>query len=76
MFIFFPAYAFYGRPSQNDQPQANTTNGDSDSDIENEADWHDEPNLEGLAPRHRSKISQAMIIEVRPHSSISFPTQS
>lgn len=50
---------------QNDGPQANVTDGSSDSDIEDEADWHDEVDVEELAPRQRSKFSEAMVVEVR-----------
>lgn len=46
---------------QNDQPQANAADG-SDSDIEDEADWHDEVNTEEPALHHRSAKD---IIEVR-----------
>jgi len=73
---FFPAYAFYGRSSmqQSDQPQTYVPDGSSEVDFEDEADWHDEPNIEELAPRHRSKFSsQALNIEVRPHFFLSFP---
>ena len=76
---FFPAYAFYGRSSmQDDQPQTHVPDGSSDVDFEDEADWHDEPNVEELAPRHRSKFSsqQARDIEVRRISSHPFPTPS
>jgi len=52
---------------QNDRPQAGITDGSSDSDIEDETDWHDGVDVEGLAPRHRSKFSEAMDIEVRSH---------
>jgi len=48
----------------NDQP--NPTDGGSDGEIENEADWHDdlELNLEELGPQVRSRFSQAVNIEV------------
>lgn len=74
--FFFPAYSFYpgrggGDPANscffmpNDQP--NPTNGGSDGEIENEADWHNdlEPNLEELGPQVRSRFLQAVNIEVR-----------
>ncbi len=62
---------------QNDRPRANVTDDSSDSDIgdEDEADWHDKVHMEELT-RHRSKLSQAMNVEVCLHFFNSFPTQS
>jgi hypothetical protein len=53
---------------QNDRPRANVTDDSSDGDIEDEdeADWHDELNVEELT-RHRFKLSQAMNVEVCLH---------
>ena len=60
MFVFFSAYGFYGH-LQNDQPHANVIYSDSENDIENEADWHDEPRLD------LSQANETMNIEVCPH---------
>ena len=61
MFVFFSAYGFYGH-SQNDQPHDNIIYSDSENDIENEADWHDEP------PRlNLSQANEVMNVEVRLH---------
>jgi len=70
----------YGRSSismQNDQPRANVTDDGSDGDIKDkdEADWHDEVNVEELAPRHRSKL-RFWTLRCARISFNSFPTQS
>ena len=54
------AYGFYGH-SQNDEPHANAIYSDSKIEIENEADWHDEPRS------NLSQANQAMDVEVCPH---------
>jgi hypothetical protein len=46
--------------------QENQIDGTGDvSDVESEADWLDEPDLEEPAPRWASKLSEAVAIEVR-----------
>jgi hypothetical protein len=60
MFISFSAYGFYGH-LQNDQPYANVIYSDSENEIENDADWHDEPRL------NLSQANEAMDVEVHLH---------
>jgi len=76
--VFFPAYSFYPGCGGNDPAdshffmqhgQPNVTDGSSDGEIENEANWHDnlELNLEEPGPRTRSRFSHAVNIKVRSH---------
>lgn len=72
----FSASSFYpGRGDTGDTLPAsrlflttdNQPNGTGDvSDVETEADWLDEPDLEEPGPRGASKFSEAVAIEVRP----------
>jgi hypothetical protein len=70
----FSASSFYpGRGDQGDTLPAsrlalidNQPNGTDDiSDVESEADWLDEPDLEEPGPQRASKFSEAVAIKVR-----------
>lgn len=77
--LFFSAVLFYpgrGRTDTSRAPSVDAstiirtpnheTNTADDSGVESEADWHDDgPDQDEHAPQRASKVSEAMLIEVR-----------